>query len=136
MLFNVCKFAFKVYKLSFKCELAFNVKLAFKNLEEVLKRNFPFAAYMLTTSSVLNPGSKIFFPPLYCGFRYTNFPAKIPSRHTTTVVKKIVAGGIKPLCINVAEFANYICSTQTIKNVHVKIEKALYYIYSCNIAIS
>ena len=50
-------FAFKVYKLSFKGELAFNVKLAFKNQEEVLKRNFPFAAYKFTTSSVLNAGS-------------------------------------------------------------------------------
>jgi hypothetical protein len=47
------------------------------------------------------------------------------------VVKKLVGGGIKPLCINVAEFANYTCSThQTIKYVHVNIEKALYHIYS------
>ena len=37
---------------------------------------------------------------------------------------------MKPLCINVAEFANYTCSTQTIKYVHVNIEKALYHIYS------
>ncbi len=56
---KVYKFAFKVYKLSFKGELAFNVKLAFKNQEEVLKRNFPFAAYKFTTSSVFNPGSRI-----------------------------------------------------------------------------
>ncbi len=128
------RFAFKVYKFAFKGELAFNVKFAFKNQEEVLKRNFPFAAYKFTTSSVLNPGSRIekyFFHlcTAVLSIHATTVEKKL-QLHATTVVKKIVGGGIKPLCINVAEFANYTYSTQTIKYVHVNIEKALYHIYS------
>ena len=73
-------FAFKVYKLSFKGELAF------KNEEEVLKRNFPFAAYKFTTSSVLNPGSrkeKYFFHICTAVLSIQIFQPKAQFRHTT-----------------------------------------------------
>ena len=129
---KVYKFAFKVYKFAFKGELAFNVKFAFKNQEEVLKRNFPFAAYKFTTSSVLNPGSRIekyFFHlcTAVLSIHATTVVKKL-QLHATTVVKKIVGGGIKPLCINVAEFANYTCSHKLL-NMFMSTLKKLYTIY-------